>query len=177
MIELLTVLVVLGVLASMAGPRIDFQYYAVNGAEQAVSSTLLRAQRQAVQEQHPVVIAFDAAADALRIHDDINGNLQVDPGEGVQFEHLADGVAIARGSAPSIFPTDADVTFAMKQDGLPAVVFYRNGSVSEEGGFYLASASSLTDPAKKPHTRAARIQRATGRAEWLRYVGSEWERE
>jgi prepilin-type N-terminal cleavage/methylation domain-containing protein len=177
MIEMLTVLVVIGVLTSMAVPRLDFRRYAVDGAVQSIGSTLLRAQRQAVQRQHGVVVAFDVPGGALRIHDDTNGNLVIDGGEPVRFQSIPEGVRIGRRTAPPLFTSPDAVTFSFTQGGLPAVVFNRNGSASEEGGFYLTAAAAPEAGQLDGYTRAARIQRSTGRPLWFRYTGSVWKRE
>lgn len=177
LIELLTVLVVVGIAVSIAAPRLDFERHAVNAATVSVGSLLLRAQREAVQEQHPVVIGFDAAGDRLRIHDDTDGDLVIDPGESVVFEPLGEGIQLSRGYAPAMFPTQEPVTFSFTQDGLPAIAFQRNGSVSEEGGFYLTSVRAASSPAHASDTRAVAIQRSTGRLRWFSYKSESWEEE
>lgn len=174
LVELLTILVLIGITTSIAVPRLDFQSYAVVSTSQRVSSLLLRAQRQAVQEQHPVVVAFDVAGNRLRVHDDENGNLLIDGGEDVRYEELDAGVRLRRGIAPPLFGSEDDVTFSTMQAGLPAVVFHRNGSASEEGGFYLVPARSLEPEGRLAGAYAAEIQRSTGRATWFRYVGTAW---
>lgn len=177
LVEVLTVVVLIGVLSSLAVPRLDFQGFAVTGAVRSVGSVLLLAQRRAVQQQHPVVVAFDAAGGRLRIHDDVNGNQLIDGSEAVRFEPLPEGVRIGRGTAPSFFPTADDISFTRTQEGLPAVVFYRDGSASEEGGFHLTSVRALHDVAYAGDVRAVEIQRSTGRPRWYRYASPQWRQE
>lgn len=175
MVELLTVLTVIGIAASIAGPRLDFERHAVNSSAHGVAAQLLRAQREAVQEQHPVVVAFDVEENRLRIHGDRNGDLLIDPGEPVRHEKLGQGVRLSRGSAPSMFASPEPVTFGFSQDGLPAIVFQRNGSVSEEGGFYLTSVRAIGNEAHAADARAVSLQRSTGRMRWFSYGATGWQ--
>ena len=68
---------------------------------QAAGSTLMAAQRQAVQEQHNVVVAFDVAGSRIRIHSDTNNNLLMDGAETVRYEPLGESVRFGRGGALS----------------------------------------------------------------------------
>lgn len=176
LIEVLTVLVLIGILVAIAGPRIDLKRYELDAAVETAGSTILRAQRAAVHGQHNVVVAVDVAGARLRVHEDADNDLAMDPGERVRFEPLGEGVRVGRGGAPSRFAVDQAVTFAYQQAGWPAVVFRRNGSASEEGGFYLTSPQALASGERAQDTRAVEIERSTGRATWYRYSPPEWER-
>lgn len=177
LIEVLTLLVVLGIVTSIAVPRLDVQRYQIEGAMQSVGSTLLTAQRAAVQRQHNVIVSFDAANSRIRIHGDVDNDRAIDQGEPVRWEALGDGVRFGRAGAPALFGAEAAISFSLRQNGLPAVVFSRNGAASEEGGFYLTSARALRDAAYARDTRALRIDRSTGRAGWYRLNGTQWTRE
>ncbi|HEX6924211.1 MAG TPA: prepilin-type N-terminal cleavage/methylation domain-containing protein [Longimicrobiaceae bacterium] len=177
LIEVLTILVVLSIVTALAAPRLDFGRYQIEGAMQAVGSVLLAAQRTAVQEGHNVVVAFDLAHSRVRVHSDANNNLLIDNGESVLYEPLGESVRFGRGGAPSFFETPEAISFTGRQDGMPAVVFYRNGAASEEGGFHLTSARAQSDSGYQQDTRALRIERATGRPTWFRREGSSWRQE
>ncbi len=168
-------LTVVGVAATIAGPRLDFERYAVNSAARGVAAQLLRAQREAVQEQHLVVIGFDVEAGRLRIHSDLNGDLVIDPDEPLRYKKIGAGIRLSRGFAPPMFSTPDAVTFRFRQGGLPALTFQRNGSVSEEGGFYLTSARGAESSAYAADARAVSVQRSTGRLRWFSYRGDGWE--
>lgn len=170
-------MVVVGIVASIAAPRLDFERQAMNAAANSVGAVLLRAQRQAVQQQHPVVVAFDAAGGRLRIHEDTDGNLAIDPGEKVTHEYLGEGIKLSRGYAPAKFASAAAVTFTFVQNGLPAVAFRRNGSASEEGGFYLTTVRGAAGAEHATDARAVSIQRSTGRLRWFSYESGSWEEE
>jgi hypothetical protein len=64
------------------------------------------------------------------------------------------------------------INFTKQVGGMPAVVFHRDGSASEFGGFYLTFATGN----RAKDTRAVEIERATGRAVWYRYSPPSWRR-
>lgn len=175
LIEVLSTLVLLGILLALAIPRLDFGYYAVRGAANSASSVLVRAQRRAVQAQHDVVVSFDTIQARLRIHDDANNNGAVDAGEVVSWEPLEEGVQLKKGPVPALTNGTGAVTFQVVQDGMPGVVFYRNGAASEEGVFYLGPAHQDTLQPRGRDIRAGRIQRSTGRLQWYRFANGGWE--
>lgn len=177
LIEVLTLLVVLAIVTTMAAPRLDVERFQIEAGMQSVGSTLLTAQRAAVQRQHDVVVSFDAANSRVRIHADLNNNGTIDDGEPSRWEPLGEGVLFGRAAAPALMGENAAISFSATQNGLPSVVFSRNGSASAEGGFYLTSARALRDPAYSRDTRALRIDRSTGRVGWYRLNGTQWIRE
>ncbi|HEU4454432.1 MAG TPA: hypothetical protein VFR81_15295, partial [Longimicrobium sp.] len=134
------------------------------------------AQRAAVARQHDVVVAVDVPGRALRVHYDTDGDGRVDTGEVVRRERLGEGAVFGRGSAPAWLPGAAAVSFAGRQDGMPAVTFRRSGSASEEGGFYVTSARAQAAGLAK-HARAVVVDRATGRPGWASYTGGQWKRD
>ncbi len=177
LIELLGVVVLLGILAGIAAPRIDFRRHLVAGAMEVAGTSLLKAQRLAVQGQHNVVVAVDVEGARLRIHADRDNDLRIDAGEPVRYEPLGEGVRVGRGAAPALMPGSGPVSFTREQDGWPALIFYRNGSASEEGGFYLTSARAADSREQASDARAVRVERATGRPSWYRYAPPGWKRE
>ena len=177
LIEVLTLLVVLGIMTSIAVPHLDVERFQIEGAMQSVGSMLLTAQRAAVQRQHDVVVSFDATNSRIRIHADTDNDRTIDLGEPVRWEPLGDGVRFGRAGAPALMGEEAAITFSVRQNGLPAVVFSRNGAASEEGGIYLTSTRALRDATYARDTRALRIDRSTGRPGWYRLEGTRWTRE
>lgn len=174
LIELLSVLVVMGILTVIAAPRIDFRLPAMEGAMEVAGSSVMKAQRLAVQGQHNVILAVDVEGARLRIHLDRNNNRGMDATEPVQYEPLGEAVRVGRGGAPKMTASEEAVTFTGEQDGWPAIVFYRNGSASEEGVLYLTTARGADSEDHAGDTRALRIDRATGRPSWFRYSPPKW---
>lgn len=177
LIELLSVVVLLGILVGIAAPRIDFRLHRVAAAMEVTGTSLLKAQRLAVQGGHNVVLAVDVDGARLRLHLDRDNDRRIDAGEPVVYEPLGEGVRVGRGSAPAMLPGAGPVSFTWEQDGWPALVFQRNGSASEEGGFYLTTARAAESAEHASDARAVRIERATGRPSWFRYSPPRWERE
>lgn len=175
LIELLTVVVIIGILASIAMPRIDITRYRVNSAMQTAGLTLLAAQRTAVTRQHDVVVGFDVATASIRVHDDANNDGTVDPGERVRSRPLGDNVVFGLAGAPAWAIGANAVTFGQSRAGLPAVTFHRNGSASEYGGVYITSRRAASS-GLATETRLLEVERATGRTTWYRYAGGAWAR-
>lgn len=173
--ELILVLVVISVASAIAIPAIRGEAYRVNAAVRAVSSQLAQAQRMAVSLQHNVVVALDSTAGVLRLHEDANNNTVIDGGERVTAMPLEDGVTFGRGTAGAHAIGAGTITFTRSQGGIPAVIFRRDGSASEYGGFYLITRKSRA-AGDAIDARACEIVRATGRINWYRYTGSLWER-
>lgn len=165
--ELAFVLLIVGVIAGMAFPRIDFKRARVDAAAVSAGSQLLRAQRVAVLRQHDVRVSFDADEGALLIHDDVDNDGTVDDGEPTRVEALGEKTYF--GSVGDALFGDGDaITFELDDAELPTVVYHRNGSASEEGVVHITSES----PVGEEHDRAIRVTRATGLARcWTRRNG------
>lgn len=177
MTELLAVMAIIGVTTALALPKLDLPHYAVDSAMRSVGTTLMMAQRDAVAAQHDVIVSFDSAGRALRIHYDEDNDATVDAGERVRIVGLDDAVTFGRptGVTARSFGTAA-INFATL-NSLPAVTFHRGGSASESGGLYLTSIRATRTGANRPDdTRAIEFERATGRADWSRYRGGAWQR-
>lgn len=178
LIEILTVLVLIGILVAAAAPRLDLTPLQSDSAMRQVASRLLASQRLAVARQHDVVVGFDLVENRLRVHADADNDGAIDPGEAVVWEPVERPVVLGVGQAAE------DTEFGIGrgvmdlggvQDGLRTITFHRSGSASEEGGLYLTSARARQGRGKPTDSRALRVERSTGRISWFRYTGSEWE--
>ena len=176
MIEMIIVLVILGLVVAMAAPKIDIVKYRLESDMQGVGITLLAVERQAITQQHDVILTFDVTKGVIHILDDANNNGIADPGERERGVSLGEGVVFGRATAPARPMGPGPVTFTKVINGLPALVFHRDGSASEAGGFYLTSTRAATSRAHVEDTRAIELERATGRATWYRYGPSLWRR-
>jgi prepilin-type N-terminal cleavage/methylation domain-containing protein len=176
-IELLLVIVIIGMLGAIAMPRIDVAKFQVNSAVQAMSTTMVAAQREAITKQHDIILVFDAANRQVRLIWDADSDGTIDPAERTRAVTLDDRVVFGRGDAPARALGGEPINFDDVIEGLPALTFHRNGSASGVGGFYLTSrAANAGDATRTNHTRAVEIIRATGRTEWWRYNGTQWTR-
>lgn len=176
LVELVMVLVLIGIVATFALPRLDVAHYQIDAGMQGVGTSCLAAQQLAVTRQHDVAIQFDVPRSLLRIHSDANNNGLIEPTEHVRVVSLGEGVRFGATGAPARPIGSGPVTFTKQWGGLPAVVFHRNGSASEAGGIYLTSARALRDPARQSDTRVLEIDRGTGRASWFRWKSGAWQR-
>jgi prepilin-type N-terminal cleavage/methylation domain-containing protein len=179
LMELMTVVVIIAILAAISVPNINLGRIRLNGAMQAVGTTLLACQREAVARQYNVIVMFDVTGRALRILYDNNNNNVQDGGERIKVIPLESEAVFGRaGATPRAFGSNP-VNFTRTVNGFPAVIFYRSGSLSEAGGFYLTSVKAAAGVTKNlSDTRAIELIRATGRAEWYRYNsgGGTWNR-
>jgi prepilin-type N-terminal cleavage/methylation domain-containing protein len=167
LVELVYVLVLSGIVLSMAIPRIDVKRARVDAAATQAVSQLIRAQRVAVLRQHDVRVSFDETQSRMLVHEDVDNDGTVESGEPTRVSAIEDGTMF--GVVGSVLFGSSALTFAEDEAGLPTVTFHRNGSASEEGALHLTSVS----PVGTEHDRAIRIRRATGMAQcWSRRTGT-----
>lgn len=177
-LELLLVVAIIGILAVVALPRIDLYRIQANSAVQILSTTMVAAQREAITKQHDMILTFDAANSRMRLSWDANSNAVIDAGERSKMIPLDTRVSFGLGGAPARAFGNAAIDFTKVVNGLPALIFHRNGSASGVGGFYITSTRAVLDGTAKWNrdTRAVEIVRATGRTEWFKYNGTAWTR-
>ena len=173
MIEVLSVIVIIGLLTAIALPRVSLASYQANGAAQVVSSALSYAQRQAISRQADTRVGFDVANNRMRIHEDRNNDNIIDADERVTFANLPEGVTFGRGTAPARAIGGEVVTFTRAQGVLPVLIFRRDGTASEDGGVYITTLAGLSID-RTADVRAIEIARATGRASWFSYATGAW---
>jgi prepilin-type N-terminal cleavage/methylation domain-containing protein len=175
LVEVLMVIVLIGVVAAIALPRVGVSSFQGNAAARAVTGTLSHAQRMAISQQANINVAFDAARRGMRVHEDRDNDLNMDPGERVTFTPLAEGMTFGRGAAAARPFGGADIQLTRQQDGLPVLIFRRDGTLSEDGGIYLSTISGLAT-GRATDVRAVDFTRATGRAIWFSYGTGTWKR-
>lgn len=168
------VVALMGLVVAFAIPRVDFSTYRVNGAVRGVSALIERAQRLAVTDQYNVNVLFDVANNALRIHEDANNDNAIQPGERVRSYPLGEGVVFGLGGAPARLYA-APIGLTRTQNGAPEIIFRRDGSASENGGFYITTTTAL-NAARPRDARSIEVTRATGRVNWYQFTGAAWVR-
>lgn len=173
LIEALTVIVIVGVMASIALPRTGVARYQANTGAQVVASALTYAQRQAISRQADTRVAFDVVNNELRIHEDEDNDNVIDLDERVTMTALPEGVTFGLGAAPARPMGGAVINFARTQGGLPVVIFRRDGSASEHGGVYVTTVAGLS-LGRPGDVRAVEVSRASGRAAWFSYASGAW---
>jgi prepilin-type N-terminal cleavage/methylation domain-containing protein len=175
-IEMLIVMIVIGIIASFVAPRVNLARYQVESGMLGVGTTLIAAQRLSVLRGYDVIIGFDVPNASIRVHEDSNANGLIDAGERVRRIPLGEHVVFGRGGAPAFDIGSGPVTFTDIHDGLPCLVFHRNGSANQAQGFYLTSERESRYGGHPEDARLVVIDRATGRVNWYRYGPPSWRR-
>jgi prepilin-type N-terminal cleavage/methylation domain-containing protein len=173
LVEMLNVVVIVGIMATIAIPKTGIATYKASSGAQVVASTLTYAQRQAISLQTDTRVAFDVVNNELRIHEDANNDNVIDLAERVTVRQLPEGITFGRGTATARGMGAGAVNFTRTQGGLPIVIFRRDGSASESGGVYVTTTAGLS-VGRTADVRAVEVSRASGRAAWFSYATGAW---
>ena len=88
LIEIVMVLVITGLMLSLALPRVNLAGYRADAGMQGVRSLLMLAQRTSLERQYDVVVMFDTTKQRITILEDANDNATIDPGEHIRRQAL-----------------------------------------------------------------------------------------
>ena len=170
-VELLIVCAIVGIFATLAYPRVNFTQFQVDSGARTVRVSLQNAERLAVTRKYDVVVSFDVVNRRLRILEDGNNNDVVDNGERVTYAALKDGVHFKAPPAGLSGPVASAVVGSNIKtvDGMPTIVFRRDGAASSDLEVYLASSKELAND-----WRAIQVVQSTGRTDWYRYLNNLW---
>jgi hypothetical protein len=170
-VELLIVCGVVGVFATYAYPRVNFAQFQVDAGARTVWMTLQNAGRLAVTRQHDVLVSFDLPNNRMRILEDANDNDVVDNGERLTYIAPEGGVRFHAPPAGLSGPASSAVIGSRLQmmDGMPTVIFRRDGAASSDLEVYVESSRELPDD-----FRAIQVVQSTGRTDWFRYLNDHW---
>lgn len=174
LVELVIVVLLVGILAAVALPRIDRAALQLKAASREVVTRLAAAKHMAVLKQHDVILAFDVTRRRIRIHSDRDNDRAIDPGEDVRIYELPEDVAFGKGSAPAIGGFTGALNLSQAQGGLPTLSFHRNGATSQEVGFYITSRRAATGGGFPEDARAISVARATGTVTCRSYATASW---
>lgn len=171
--EMLFVVVIIGILASMVTPLFAPGRWRADSAVQELAMSLNAAQRLAVLRQHDVVVTFDVAGGVIRIHRDVNNDGIRDTGEDFRVQELPETMGFGGDGAPSLAQGTGPVSFAAGGTD-PTLTFHRNGSASASGVIYVRPllGSLSLDPEA---VRALTVERATGEVRCYSYRTGSWE--
>jgi prepilin-type N-terminal cleavage/methylation domain-containing protein len=170
-VELLIVCAIVGIFATLAYPRVNFTQFQVDSGARTIRVALQNAERLAVTRQYDVVVSFDQTNKRVRILEDGNNNDAVDNGERVTYAVLEDGVHFKVPPAGLSGPVTTPVIGSNLKtiDGMPSVIFRRDGAASSDLEVYLVSSKEKTSD-----FRAIQVVQSTGRTEWFRYLNNLW---
>lgn len=173
LIEILMVIVLIALVAAFGIPKLNFSGYRISGAVRGATSLIARAQRTAVTDQNNVNVLFDVPNNQIKLHEDANNDNAIQGSERVRAYPLGEGIVFGRNGAPVRLYSTATVSFSRTQGGMPEIIFRRDGSASENGGFYITTTTAQKS-SRPQDARSIEVTRATGRAEWYQYNGSSW---
>jgi prepilin-type N-terminal cleavage/methylation domain-containing protein len=171
LIEIVIVLVMIGIIAAFAFPRVNIVQWKADGAARMTRVALQTAQRLAITRQYDVICGFDLTNNRIRLVEDANSNGAVDAGERVTYRALEDGDVFAappagvNGSALTAIVGSQLVTI----DGMKSIIFRRDGASSSDLEVYITSPR-----AKHDDFRAVVVTQATGRSDWYKYINDTW---
>ena len=171
LIELVLVIAVVGILAVLTYPRVDFTQFQMDSGARVMRTTLQNAQRLAITRQFDMVVSFNLAAHRIPVLEDRNNNNAADADERVTWRSFDDSVHFAvppAGLDRGVPSSPVAGSGVIELDGMPSVVFRRDGAAGTELDVYLASKR-----ARSKDYRAVHLVRATSGTEWYRYIDSE----
>jgi prepilin-type N-terminal cleavage/methylation domain-containing protein len=165
--ELMVVVVIAGMMVSLAIPRVDTTKYRADAIATIVRTSLQYAQRQAITRQHDMVVSFDTTGERIRTFWDINNSGAIDNTERVTWRGLDVGILFTdpavKGVSGTVITKPVNGTQIATVNGYPTVTFHRDGSVSTDAEIYIKVAAH-----GPPWYRAIALTQSTGRVDWYR---------
>ena len=167
MAEMIIVLVVTGMMITLAIPRVDVTRYKADAIAQIVRTQLQNASRASITRQHDVIVSFDTLGEQMVTTFDANNNNNIDSGERVSYRGLDTGILFAdpavNGVSGAAISSPISGASIGTVNGLPSLTFHRDGSVSSDAEIYVSIA------ARGPKMyRALVLTQSTGRVDWYR---------
>ena len=166
LIEMLILIVMISILATLAFPRLDYMRYRVNADARNVMTSLSYAQRLAVSLQHNVLVTFNATTRMMQTLEDKNDDGSYSIDERRRNFQLDVGVIFSRNGAPALPAPESN-------NEVTQLTFWRDGSASAAGVVFLNTGRGVANGNNKD-ARAISITRATGRPAWFTYTGGTW---
>ena len=171
LVEIIVVLVIMGIVAGLAVPKLNLSGYRVDAIAQQVRGILRTSQRTSLTRQFDVIVSIDTLNRLLRIAEDSNNSGTIEPAEVRVWRPTgqAEGNVFAvppRGLNTPTVKNSVTGTSLRTLNGLPTIVFHRDGSASSDAEIYVANSSR-----GQPQYRAISLTRSTGRTELYRLAG------
>jgi len=164
MLEVVLVLVISGIVVTLALPKLDLTRYRADATAQLVRTLLQQGQRAAIVQQHDVLVSFDTQGDRMRLVWDANDDGALSAGERATWRSLDAGSRFGLRSAgiDGVATSAVSGTGVRTVDGLPTLVIHRDGSTSGDAAIYLETL------AHSHAFRAITVTQSTGRTDWYR---------
>jgi prepilin-type N-terminal cleavage/methylation domain-containing protein len=165
--EIMVVLVITGMMITLAIPRIDTTKWRADAIATIVRTTLQYAQRQAITRQHDMVVSFDTTGERIRTFWDGDNSGTPSGTERITWRGLDVGVLFTdptvQGISGATITKPVNGSAIATLNGYPTVTFHRDGSVSTDAEIYIKVAAH-----GPPWYRAIRLTQSTGRVDWYR---------
>jgi prepilin-type N-terminal cleavage/methylation domain-containing protein len=165
--EVMVVVVISGLMITLAIPRIDTTKWRADAIATIVRTSLQYAQRQAITRQHDMVVSFDTTGERIRTFWDQNNSGFIDSQERVTWRGLDVGILFTdpavRGVSGTVITDPVSGSLIATVNGYPTVTFHRDGSVSTDAEIYIKVAAH-----GPPWYRAITLTQSTGRVDWFR---------
>ena len=171
LVEILTVLIIIGVVVAFTMPRLKLSSNRVEAIAQQVRSVFQTAQRTSITRQFDVIISFDTVRSELRIGEDKDNSGTIDATE-IRIwrptgQNEGNIFAIPPRRLDGTVGTAAIVGSSLKSlNGFPSITFHRDGSASSDAEVYMSNASRGVY-----QYRLVTLTRSTGRTDMYRYNG------
>jgi len=173
MVEILMVIVLIAMVAAFGLPKLNFSGYRINSGVRSLTSLIERAQRMAVTDQNNVNVLLDVSHNQIKLHDDNNNDNNMQSGERVFTYPMPEGVTYGHNGAPTRIYSASPVSCSRTENGMREIIFRRDGSASENCGFYITT-TTAQQSSRPQDARSIEVIRSTGRVEWYQYSGSGW---
>ncbi|MDB4885543.1 MAG: hypothetical protein JWN79_981 [Gemmatimonadetes bacterium] len=171
LIELVMVMLIMGVVAGLAVPKLKLSSNRVEAIAQQVRSVFQTSQRTSLTRQFDVIVAIDTARSELRIGEDKDNSGTIDPGEIRVWRPTGQNEGNIFAVPPKGLNGNVSVAIvgsALRMiDGYPGIVFHRDGSTSSSAEVYMANSSRGV-----VQYRAITLTQSTGRTDMYRYAGT-----
>lgn len=164
--ELLWVIVILGIITTLAVPKLDWMKYRLNAEQRNISLQLSYAQRLAVSLQHNVQVTIDNTQKRLLVDEDSNNDGTYSSNERRRVIQLIEGLNFSKNGV-------ADLPAPAPTNQVTIIVYRRDGSADQAGVIFMNTDRGVALGTNKD-ARALEVTRATGRAITYKYLNSVW---
>ncbi len=178
MIEMVMVVVIIGIMARVALPRINFTGYRADAAGRLARVLLQEAQRNAITRQSNVIVSFDPVINRFRVVQDYNNNDTINTADLVTYRNMAEGAVFSKpswsgakgfdGTTPGASINGAGLRTV---SGLATIIFRRDGSASTDLQLFVTMRTGV-----QSDYREIIVSASTGRSEMYKRTSTAWVR-
>ena len=176
LIEMVMVVVIIGIMAKVALPRINYTRFRADAAGRLARILLQEAQRNAITRQSNVIVSFDPVINRFRLVQDYNNNDTINTADLVTYRNMAEGAVFAKpawvgavgadGTTPAASINGAGLRTV---SGLTTIIFRRDGSASTNLTLFVTMRVNVPTEYREVMCTAS-----TGRCDLYKFNGSAW---